>query len=268
MGAGIETVAAYLSNAATTGAQVMTAGNGQSFTVRASNGQAPVSLQAVWADFQDPGDLRIRSPRLHDDVNGIRIATIPSYFGALALENFNQPYFSQDFLTVEAFFTVAPTAAHISLMYQQIYYTDVPGINGNFRPWSGVAPNIVDYLAIPVNPTSAATAGQWGTGVALNSTVDLFKANTYYALIGYIAPVAFGAWSFQGVDIGNLQLGGPGVNNPIDTRRWFPYMELESGIPSIPIVNSQNKASTLVYVSDRAVSTAYELTLIFAQLSA
>jgi hypothetical protein len=269
MGYGIETVAAILTNTIATGAQVMTAAATQSFNIRAAaSNTSPITLETVWGDFQDPGDIRIRSPRMHDTANALRLATIPSYFGPLAAEYFEQELFSQDNLTLEGFFTVAPTAAHISLAYMQIYYDDIPGIAANYRPWSGVQPNVVDYLAVPVVPSSAATAGQWGAGVAINSTVDVFKANTSYALIGYIAPVAFGAWSVQSIDVGNLQVGGPGVANPIDTRRWFPMQETSSGKPSIPIINSQNKGNTLVYISDRTISTAFELSLIFAQLSA
>jgi len=268
MGYGIETVAGILTNAATATAQAMTAAATQSFNIRATaNGSAPVTCEAVFADFQDPGDFRFRSPRLHDQANAVRVATIPSYFGSLLDEYFQQTLYSQDNLTVEGVFTVAPTVNHISLGYLQVYYDDVPGIAANYRPWSGVQPNIQDYLVVPVNPSSSATAGQWGAGVAINSTVDVFKANTPYALIGYVAPVAFGAWTIQGVDVGNLQVGGPGVANPIDTRRWFAYMESVSGKPSIPIFNSQNKGNTLVFVSDRTLSTAFEISLVFAQLT-
>lgn len=268
MGYGIETVAAILTNAAAAGAQAMAPAATQSFNIRAAaSNTSPITLETLWGDFQDPGDIRVRSPRMHDTANALRIATIPSYFGPLVAEYFEQQLFSQDNLTVEAFFTVVPTVAHISLAYLQVYYDDIPGIAANYRPWSGVQPNIVDYLAVPVSPSSAAAAGQWGAGVAINSAVDVFKANTNYALIGYIAPVAFGAWSVQSIDVGNLQVGGPGVANPIDTRRWFPYQEAASGKPSIPIINSQNKGNTLVFISDRALSTAFELTLIFGQLS-
>jgi hypothetical protein len=268
MGQGIETVCGILTNAASATAQAMTAAATQSFNIRAAaSGTSPIALEAVWADFQDQGDFRMRSPRMHDQANALRMATIPGFFSPLANEYFSQVLFSQDNLTLEGVFTTVPTAGHVSLGYMQVYYDDIPGIAGNFRPWSGVQPNIVDYLAVPVNPSSNATAGQWGAGVAINSTVDVFKANTNYALIGYVAPVAFGAWSVQGIDVGNLQVGGPGVANSIDTRRWFAYMEECSGKPSIPIINSQNKGNTLVFVSDRTLSTAFELTLIFAQLS-
>ncbi len=269
MGMGIETVGFSLSNAATATAQAMAALNGQSATIRATaNGNAPVTLVGESTYFQDAGDFRVRSPRMPDDVNAILLAAPAAAVQWAAMDYFQQQLFSQDTLTVEAVFTVAPTAAHISLGYLQVYYDDVPGIAANLRAWTEVQPNIVDFLTIPVSPSSSATAGNWGSGVALNSTVDVFKANTLYALIGYVAPVKFGCFSVQGVDIGNLQYGGPGVTTTIDTRGYFARMSDKTGKPCIPVINSQNKASTLVSISDQAVSTAYELSLIFAQLSA
>jgi hypothetical protein len=265
----MELVGFSLTDAATATAQAMTALNGQTATIRATaNGNAPVVLQGIATDFQDVGDFRVRSPRMHDDVNAIRIAAPAGVPQWGANEYFAQPLYSQDTLTVEGVFTAAPTAGHISLGYLNVYYSDVPGISAVLRSPAEVMPNVVDILSIPVTPTSSATAGNWGAGVALNSSVDVFKANTLYALLGYVCPVGFGAWSIQGVDVGNLQVGAPGTTIVRDSRGWFGYMSDESGLPCIPVINSQNKASTLVNVSAIATATALEITLIMAQLSA
>jgi hypothetical protein len=269
MGIGLELVGFSLSDAAATGAQAMAALNGQSATIRATaGGSAAVTLESIATDFQDAGDFRIRSPRMHDDVNGIRVAAPAGIPQWAANEYFAQPLYSQDALITEAVFTVAPTAGHTSLAYLNVYYDDVPGIAANLRTPAEVLPNVQNILAVPVTPTSSATLGNWGAGVALNSTVDTLKANTLYALLGYVTPVAFGAWSIQGVDVGNLQLGAIGSATPWETRNWFARLSDEIGKPCIPIINSQNKASTLINVSDKANATAFEITLILAQLSA
>lgn len=269
MGLGIETVGFSLSNAATATAQAMAALNGQSNTIRATaNGNAAVTNVGIFTDFQDAGDFRVRSPRMHDDVNALRIAAPAGVVQEATDKFWLQTLYSQDALTVEAVFTAAPTAGHISLGYLQMYYADVPGINANLRQWAEVGPNIVDYLVVPVSPTSSATLGNWGAGVAINSSVDVFKANTLYALLGFIAPVPFGAWSIQGVDVGNLQMGAPGTSTPVDSRSYFCRLSENLGAPAIPIINSQNKATTLVNVSDKANATVFELSLIWAQLSA
>lgn len=269
MGMGIETVGFSCVDAAAATAQAMSALNGQSASIRATaNGNAPVTNVGIFTDFQDAGDFRVRSPRLHDDVNALRVAAPAGVVQEATDKYYLQTLYSQDTLTVEAVFTTAPTVNHISLGYLQVYYDDVPGIAANLRQWAEVMPNIVDYLIVPVSPTSSATAGNWGAGVAINSSVDVFKANTLYALLGFVAPVAFGAWSIQGVDVGNLQLGAPGTSTPVDSRSYFARLSDNLGKPAIPIINSQNKSTTLVNVSAIATATVFELSLIWAQLSA
>jgi hypothetical protein len=262
----VETVIGYLSNAATVGAQALTPGVGQTFNVRATNGATVAHLEAVWGSMQDPGYLRVRSPRLHDDVNGIELEGNGTNVSPLACENFSQELYSQDALIFEAFFTAAPTAGHASFGAMQVYYDDLPGVSGNFMSWAQIAPQVQSYMGVYVNPTSNATPGNWGAGVALNSSQDVFKANGAYALLGYSTPTVFSAFSILGSDLGNLQVGGPGSIDPKITRFWFPYMETESGRPSIPVINSQNKASTLIQVASETASTAYPISLLFAYL--
>jgi hypothetical protein len=266
MGQAIETVAGFLSNAASATAQAMTAATSQSFNVRAANGQSAISLEAVWAPFQDAGDFRIRSPRLHDDVNAMRWASPGNLANPVAKEYFTQPLYSQDSLIVEAVFTSAPTAAHISTGFMQIYYDDLPGVDGNFMTWAQVQPKIQSWLVVPVSPITAAAATGWGAGVAINSTVDVFKANSWYALMGWISTVEVGGVAIQGTDLGNLLVGGPGSTGVIETRDWFVTMDQLTGKPSIPVINSQNKGATLVSVADIATGVTHEVSLIFAYL--
>lgn len=266
MGLAIETVPGYVSDAASATAQAMAPTSSQSFNVRATNGQTGAHLQAMWSDFQDPGYFRIRSPRLHDDVNGIEVAADAGLESPTILDGFDQPLFSQDSLTVEAFFTGAPTATHYSFGCMQIYYDDLPGVAGNFMSWAQIQPMIQSYMGVYVVPGSGGTLGQWGAGVAINSSQDVFKANGAYALMGYITPTGFPAMSLLGTDLGNLNVGGPGSTDPIITRSWFKYMDGMTGRPSIPVINSQNKGSTLVQVVGQAVSTNYPISLLFAYL--
>ena len=74
------------------------------------------------------------------------------------------------------------------------------------------------------------------------------------------------AVSILGTDIGNLQVGGPGSVDPKITRYWFVEQEFANSKPSIPVINSQNKGSTLVQVFTPAASTAVRVTLLFAYL--
>jgi hypothetical protein len=266
MGAGIETVVGYLSNAATATAQALTAASPQTFTVRSTNGSSIAHLEALWGSLQDPGYLRVHSPRLHDNVNGILAEGNGTNVNPLLFECFSQNLYSQDTLTFEALFTAAPTATHTTLGAMMIYYDDIQGIAGNFKSWAEVQPMIQSYMGVEVVPTSSATAGQWGNGVALNSSQDNFKANGMYALLGYNTPTSFLAWSILGTDLGNLMVGGPGSTEPIMTRQWFPMLSMNTGYASIPVINAQNKASSLVQCISATASTAYPLSLFFAYL--
>jgi hypothetical protein len=264
--AAIETVAGFLSDANAATAQAFTAATTQSFNVRAASPNSGISMQALWAPFQDAGDIRIRSPRMHDDVNGLRYAAPVALSDLVAEEDWSEPLYSQDTLIVEGVFTVAPTAGHISTVFMQIYYDDLPGIQGNFKHWAEIESKVQSHLVVPVTATTAAAATAWGTGVAINSTVDVFKANSWYAWLGYIMPVQCGAVSMLGTDLGNLMVGGPGSTKAIETRNFFARMEEWSGKASIPVINSQNKGATLVQVADIATAVAHEVSLIFAYL--
>src|SRR5208282_6610663 len=116
-------------------------------------------LEDIWASFQDPGYIRVRSPRLHDDVQGIEVQANGVVTSPLLAEGFSQELFSQDSLIVEGFFTAAPTLGHTTLGALQIYYDDLAGVAGNFLPWAQVQPMIQSYFGVYVNPTSSATAG-------------------------------------------------------------------------------------------------------------
>lgn len=266
MGYAIETVIGYGLNAAAATTQPLTAGLTQSFSVRATGGSTPISLETMWASFQDPGYFRVKSPRLHDDVTGIELQALGTNVSPLANEYFSQPLYSQDLLAVSAFFTAAPTATHHSFGAMNIYYDTLPGVNANFKTWAEVSAMIQSYYGVYVVPKSSATVGNWGAGVAMNQKQDQYKANSWYALLGYLTPTAIDAISIQGTDLGNLQVGGPGSIDPLITRRWFAEQEVVTGKPSIPIINSQNKGSTLVKVASATATTTYPISLLFAYL--
>src|SRR5437868_5221359 len=79
----------------------LTADTGDSFTVKSfSFGDTALIIDA-WAQAATPGVLRIRSPRLHDVSQGIRLRTVQAASRSLLPKNLNQPLKPQDVLTVE-----------------------------------------------------------------------------------------------------------------------------------------------------------------------
>jgi hypothetical protein len=265
MGYGIETVCGYYTATATTGAQAYTAASTQSFNVRATAPNTVATLETVWTSSADAGYTRIRSPRLHDDVVGIEFQHYVTNTSPVANEYFSQTLYSQDSLIVEDYFTTAPGTNKQTVGFN-VYYNDLPGVAGNYMSWAQVQSRIQSYMGVYVLPQSAATFGNYGTGVALNSSQDFFKANSLYALVGYNTPNNFTAFTILGPDLGNLQVGGPGCTDPLVTNRWFAFQDHATGMPSIPVINSQNKSSTLVQIFDTSVSTTKPLQLLFAYL--
>lgn len=268
MGYGIETVIGTYTATATTGAQAYTAITGSTFQVRASNPNSSIYVHSLWSQSSATGYTRLRSSRMHDDVIGFEVAHLTNNVSPLALGCVNQEVYAQDTLTVEDYWQVAPGAVQQSVAYQ-VYYDDLAGIAANYWTWAQVQTAAAaatpqnQVYGVVVRPSSSATAGQFGTGVALNSYQDTFRANSWYALIGYITNTRFTAFTILGTDLGNLYVGGPGSVDPLITRRYFADMEYYTGKPSIPVINSQNKGATYVYISDNATSTQEDLSLLF-----
>lgn len=277
MGAAFETVSGYANPGTTTAGTYisLTAQNGQSFSIRntGTNQQAGLMF-SPFADFGVTGFLQIKSPRMHDYVIGTDFP-VPASSAALAGDLlggdvYKEPVWSTDTLTVQ-FTTQASQAAATSYVGAfDVYYPTLGGINANVATWAQVQSylnantNVGDHYVSWVRPSSAGTAGVLGIGVAINSTNDQFKANHTYALIGYLAPVQFSIWVVNGVDTGNLYVGGPGVVNPRVTAKWFADRSMDQGIACIPLIQANNKNTTQVSVADLTASTAYTVGLIWA----
>lgn len=262
MGLACETVAGRATNPSTT-ITALTANTGSTFTVRAFGQSAKAYLDQMWAHEATAGIFRIRSPRMHDNSQGIRLQvgdTVPRLLMADASE---QQLYPSDTLTVEG----TGGAAETDFFAYNVYYTDLGGTAARLAQWAEIAPRIVDIAGVEVDATTSGTAGDWSAGTAINATNDTFKADTDYALLGYTVGTVAGAVAVAGTDTGNLKIGGPGPLDGIETRRFFVDQANATGRPYIPIINANNRASTLLYVADPATSTAVHVSLFLAQLS-
>lgn len=236
---------------------------GQSTTIRNTQLGSKVNLEGFWIEAAAASITRVRSPRLHDNVQAVRYQVpLTAPYNLIGYKP-QTPLVPQDLLVVEASTTVAATVAQ----FLHVSYASLPGSDGNYASWAQVQPRVVDIMTQEVTPGNPVAAGQWSAGVALNSTFDLMKANTWYALLGYTSSVQAGAFAIQGPDTGGLKVGGPGILNPLETREWFLWMDLYGEEPAIPVINSANKAGTFVYLADFAAANAAVVDLLFAELS-
>jgi hypothetical protein len=257
IGTGATTAAGYGTWTATTGY------TGQSTTVRNTALGTKISLEAFWQESAQAGGFRVRSPRLHDNVRGIEMnapATTP--MNAIGLRPYT-PLVAQDLLIVEA----SGAAADATGVFLYASYGSLPGSDGNWATWAQVQPRIVDIMTQEYDASAVATANNWSVGTALNTTSDLMKANTWYALLGFVTSVTCGAVAIQGPDTGGLKIGGPGIANALETREWFCWMDQYGEEPGIPIINSANKAGTFIYFGDPGSTVTTNVDFLFAELS-
>lgn len=245
-------------------AVTMMAGN--TLQVRNSAPDKPVALIGAWARNQGAGVLRIRSPSLHDNVQGMRFGAVVNKPRQLVAIPAKQSLKPQDLLTVEL--SGSATAGDIEQAFLLTYYDDLPGIEGRFltaEEFYGL--NCV--LTTIENTLALGTGGGWSGEEALNAEYSLLRANTDYALLGYQVSVNCGAVRWRGTDFGNLGVGGPGdAENAQLTNRWFVDLATATGLALIPIINSANLSSVLIDGATDENGTDVIVWSILAQLPA
>src|SRR6266702_1314498 len=245
------------------GPAALTPNSGGSFTVRNTQLGSVVNLDGIWYSGAAAGFVRVRSPRLHDNVQGIKYQ---AQGGRTVNFMGNRPrtkLVPQDVLTVE----IGGGAAETDDAFLLLYYESLPGSDGRWSTWEQISPRIVDLVTVEVNIAAAATLGDWSAGTAINATNDLPKANTDYAWLGYTSALPVGAIALQGPDLGGLKAGGPAANQILETREWWINLDLATPDPYIPVINSANKGGTLAFQADSSAGAANLTDFVFAELS-
>lgn len=268
MGGILETITGSLSAAAVTTAQAFAPNNPNTFTIRNATGQRDAALLSAWANVTVAGQVRIRSPRLHDANQALNMRALALNSQPLLSDGTKQGLYSQDLLIVDYTADVAPGAASAQGVALQVYYPDlVGGSQSSLRSWAEVEPFINNVLGQEMTPVSSATVGAWGPGQVLNANYDTFKAGKNYALLGYTCTDVGVAFGISGADTGNYIVGGPLTTDTQNTKNYFVELSNNNGLPLIPVISANNKLSTLVQVATLLASTVSHVGLILAELS-
>ena len=249
----------FTAGAAGTGVAVPAPGD--SFAVAAFNPSSTAAIANVWASGASTDWVRIRSPRLHDANQGLRLFVGGTLRRALLPWELYEQIFPADTPIVEIDETAAATGG-IAVTYE---YQDLSGASPRLAMPSEVLPRIVHTSGVEVDVTSGAI-GVWGASANINSVFDNFEAGADYALLGYTCSVACLSLAITGKDTGNLKIGMPGDADPIWTHDWFLRASELSQAPFIPIIAANNKGSTFLQAVDVAAATATKVTLLLAQL--
>ena len=259
--AAIETVTGRVTNpgAAFT---ALTPNTGNTFTVRSHPQEGTAFLAEMWTQQATAGALRVKSPRMHDDVVGIRAITQAADIRRVLAEEARQTLYPTDELTVE----MTGGGAEVDSAALFIYYEQLGGINARLMSWEEISPRIEHLYMHPVAVAGPATSGDWSAGTRLDTTVDEFKANRDYALLGYTLDAPVLSVAIAGSDTGNLKVGGPGPLLADETRAFFVDQSRRLGKPCIPIINAANRQGTLVHVARITAAGTVNVTLLFGLL--
>lgn len=259
--AAIETVTGRVTNpgAAFT---ALTANSGQSFAIRSHQTEGTAYLAEIWTQQATAGAIRVKSPRLHDDVVGIRMQTQAADIRRVLAEEARQTLYSQDELTVE----MTGGAVEVDSAALFLYYEQLGGIAARLSSWEEISPRIEHLYGHAVAVAGPATSGDWSAGTRLDTTVDEFKANRDYALLGYTLDAPVLSVAIAGSDTGNLKIGGPGPLLADETRAFFVDQSRRLGKPCIPVINAANRQGTLVHVARITAAGTVNVTLLFALL--
>lgn len=262
MGKALEVVTGRVLNpgAAITG---LTANTGNSFAVRAFASPGRAWLEGLWAQQATAGIVRLRSPKMHDATQGIRYRSAVGVIRDLLSDYAEQQLYSTDVLIFEQ----SGGAAETDCAALSVYYEDLPGGDARLALWEQIRTNIVNLLTVEVAVTGPTTAGDWSAGNTLNSFVDLLKADTPYAILGYQVDTETLAVGISGPDTSNYRVGGPGCIEPLETRDWFVRQAIKTGRPHIPVINANNRGGTLVSVAKATAAGAVNVCLSMAELS-
>ena len=263
MGKALEIIAGFVTAPSTTFTGLtMAAGN--VLTVRNTPLDSQVLMLQVWALNQTSGTLRIRSPRLHDNVQGIRLDVLAAEKKPLFPWGVGQKLYPQDTLIAEL--TGSATGGDIEQAAMLLYYANLSGIDARLASIEDVLRRGVNLVSVE-NTITNGTGGGWSAEEAINAEFDLLKANTDYALVGYLIDAECTAVRWRGADTGNLGVGGPGDQLARHvTADWFMRLSRAFGLSLIPVFNSANKAGILVDVADDENATPHTITSLLVEI--
>lgn len=243
MGAALELIGAY-GTAITSVLSATTAVTGDSLAVRSSPPERLTRIIQAWTDVQLAGTARIRSPRMHDNVQGIRFDTIASDLYPLLPWGVTQRVYPNDVLSVDL--AGSSTAGDLEYVLLMLLYEDLGGANAHFIDEAELKRRGTNISSVE-NTIATGTTAAWTGSEAMNAEFDQFHAGGQYALVGYTVDVEVPAIAWRGPDTSNYRVGGPGIETDRSvTIDWFLKMSRALGLPLIPVISAENKAGTSI----------------------
>lgn len=238
---------------------------GDALAVRHAPEGKRIDLVQLWSDVQVAGTARIRSARMHDNVEGIRVDTVISDLYPLMPWGARQRVYPNDTINVQLAGSAA--AGDIEYVLLMLLYEDLAGAAARFIAPDELMRRAVNIMTVENTIATGATAA-WAGSEALNAEFDQFHASGQYALLGYLVDTEAPAIGWRGPDTSNYRVGGPGIETDrSQTVDWFIKLSKALGLPLIPIISAENKASTLIDALQDENGADTTVISIFAELS-
>ena len=264
MGVAIDTIGTFVTAGATnpTSLKTVTVSTGDSLQIRSFPATNQAWLESMIYEGAAKGKSRVMSPLMHDNVTGITVASADTSSYYLMGRNLPQQVYPTD--TLAAFSSAAAGASGVLAL--SVYYQNLPSSNARLAALSDIMPNIKNIKGMEIDFTSSGTVGTW-QDTAINTTDKQLHANTDYAVLGYDADVALTCIGVKGNETGNLRICGPGASTSFDTPDFFVKRARDTGMPWIPVFNSNNQGAYYVSALANATSVASKIYLVLAELS-
>lgn len=232
---------------------------GDSLTVKNAQRNSYVGVIASWATRQVAGFSQLVFPSGHDTTRGYRSGV------AIGAGLLTHPLGTQMELQPQEVLvnTIAGSAVAGDLEQDSflIFYENFPGISARLISDAELHRRLEKMTTVESSVAAVAT-GQYSEE-AINADSDLLLANRDYAVLGMNSRTAAHNLTLRGPDLGNVRIGVPGNLRPELTTQWFPLLARATGRAIIPVINSGNRASTLVGFSadENAATTLVTLYL-------
>jgi len=222
-------------------------------------------------------EVAVYSPRFGDNQYGLRLQQMfnPTLSGADGVPQFllpaevDIPVYSTDVLNVQ----VNGAASDNANVMLQLYYENIRGAGQRLAHWETVRGLVMQpgayasrTLAVEVTVTPG-TTGNYGSSVALNANDDRLQADFDYALLGYTTDQPLLCVGIRGPDTGYYRIPMPASWDARKSAGYFIAQDVSRPSPHIPIINSNNKATTFLDAIHPANAGATKVSLLLAQLS-
>ncbi|MCH8991465.1 MAG: SDR family NAD(P)-dependent oxidoreductase [Acidobacteria bacterium] len=162
--------------------------------------------------------------------------------------------------------TGSGTGSDIETACLLVYYADLPGIDSRLLRVEEVMPRIRHIVTVE-NTLALGTAGGYSGEEAIDAEFDLLRANTDYAILGYLVDVECACIRYRGPFSGNLGIGGPGADTKRElTRDWFVRLSMDYDLPLIPVFNAADKSNVLIDGAQDENGADVTVTTLLAQL--